>query len=418
MTVSASARPDREVTPPPPPARLTAALALLSFVEPLATNMYLPGFPEMTGELATDAAGVQLTLTAFLVGLAVGQLVLGPLSDRYGRRTPILVGTAVCTVATAVCAVAPTLEVLIALRFVMGFSGAAGVVVGRAVVTDVTSGPVAARIFGMLMALGGIAPIVAPLAGGVVVSDAGGWRAVFWVLAATSALMFLAALFFVPESLPAARRHSDGARGTLRAAASVLTNRQYLGYMLAFCLTAGALFCYIAASPFLFQDVLGFDVGEASVVFSAGALTATLSCVAAARLVSRHRPESLLATGLVVLVAASAAALAVTLAGDLTRFWALGLIGVGFLGLGQVFAAAPALALQRVPHAAGTGSAVLGTVQNALGAAVSPLMGIAGRHTVVPLFLGMTLCALGAGLALLLTRARPTVARPAVPTLP
>ncbi|SHF93663.1 multidrug effflux MFS transporter [Streptoalloteichus hindustanus] len=402
--VSARAAVSEPDTPPSPPGRLTATLALLSFVVPLSIDMYLPAFPAMAGELGTDAAGVQLTLTAFLIGLAVGQLVLGPLSDRYGRRTPILVGTAVCAMATALCAVAPSLGTLIALRFVMGFSGAAGVVVGRAVVTDLASGVVAARIFGVLMALGGIAPIVAPLAGGVILSGDRGWQAVFWVLTGISALMLLAAWFFVPESLPAERRQAGGLRGTFRAAGSVMTNRHYLGYTLAFCLATGALFCYVSASPFLLQNVLGFSVGQASIAFSACALTATLSSVAAARLVGRYRPALLLRVGLTLMVVASAAALVITLSGHLNRVWALGLVALAFLGLGQVFSTATALALERVPHATGTGSAVLGTLQSGLGALVAPLMGAAGEHSAVPLFVGMTLCALAAVLALLLTR--------------
>lgn len=386
------------------PGSLTTTLALLSFVVPLSTDMYLPGFPALARELSTDASGAQLTLTSFLFGLAAGQLVLGPVSDRYGRRKPILIGTGVCTVATALCALAPSLGLLIGLRFVMGFGGAAGVVVGRAVVSDLASGTAAAKTFGMLMALGGIAPIVAPLAGGAVVAGPGGWRAVFWVLTGASALMFLAALFLAPESLPAERRHAGGLRGTLRAAGRVLTDRSYLGHTLAFCFTGATLFCYIAASPFLLQNVLGLTVGQASAAFSAGALTATLSSAAAARLVGRYHPRLLLRLGLALLLATSALALLVTVIGQLNRSWALTLVAIGFLGLGQVFATAPALALERVPQAAGTGSALLGTLQSALGAAVAPLMGIAGDHTVVPLFFGMTLCALLATLALRLTR--------------
>ncbi|MFK4067028.1 multidrug effflux MFS transporter [Streptomyces sp. NPDC029674] len=397
--------------PPPPPGRLIATLALLSFVIPLSTDMYLPGFPAMTRDLSTDAAGVQLTLTAFLFGLAVGQLILGPLSDRYGRRKPILLGTGICTLVTALCALAPTLELLTGLRFLMGFSGAAAVVVGRAVVSDIASGAAATRIFGTLMALGGIAPIVAPLAGGAIVNGPGGWRTVFWVLAGATALMFLAALLLVPESLPAEHRHAPGIRTTLKAAVSVLTDRLYLGHTLAFCFASATLFCYIAASPFLLQNVLGFSVGEASTAFSVGALTATASSAAATRLVSRYGSRLLLNTGLAVLLMSSALALLVTATGNLNRVWALGLVGIGFLGLGQVFATAPALALARVPHAAGTGSAVLGTLQSILGAAVAPLMGIAGGHTVVPLFLGMTGCALIATLALWLTRQDPGLTR-------
>ncbi|MEU6525253.1 multidrug effflux MFS transporter [Streptomyces sp. NPDC046924] len=393
-----------------PAVTLTATLALLSFVMPLATDMYLPAFPRMADELNTNASGVQFTLTSFLIGMAAGQLVLGPLSDRYGRRTPILVGAAVCTAATALCALAPSLSVLIMLRFVTGFSGAAGLVVGRAVISDVASGTVAARLFGVLMALGGIAPIVAPLAGGAVVNDAGGWRGVFWVLAAVSLLMFLAALVFIPESLPKERRRPGGMAAILQTARSVLTDRAYVGYTLAFAFSCGALFCYIAGSPFLLQNVLGFSIGEASVAFSVGALTATISSTVNTKLVGAYDPGLLLRIGLTTLLAATTAALLVTLTGQLNRVLALSLIGIGFLGLGQVFGTATALAIERVPYAAGTGSAVLGTLQSVLGAVLAPLVGLGGKDTATPLFIGMAGCSLVAVLSLLLTRNSPPVA--------
>ncbi|GAA2577451.1 multidrug effflux MFS transporter [Streptomyces roseoviolaceus] len=387
-----------------PAALPTATLALLSFVLPLATDMYLPAFPAMADDLGTDASGVQLTLTAFLFGTAAGQMVLGPLSDRYGRRMPILTGAAVCTLATALCAAAPNLGVLIVLRFVTGFSGAAGLVVGRAVISDVATGAVAARLFGVLMALGGIAPIVAPLAGGAVVSNAGGWRGVFWILSGASLLMFLAALSFIPESLPKERRRPGGVGATLQAARSVLTDRAYVGYTLAFSFACGALFCYIAGSAFLLQNVLGFTVSQASVAFSLGALTATLSSTVNTKLVGRYHPRLLLRIGLATMLVATTAALLVTLAGQLNRVLALGLIGIAFLGIGQVFGTATALAIERVPHAAGTGSAVLGTLQSVLGGVASPLVGLGGEDTAVPLFVGMGSCSLIAVLALLLTR--------------
>ncbi|MEU7020270.1 multidrug effflux MFS transporter [Streptomyces sp. NPDC046203] len=395
--------PSTEGAPPRPAALPTATLALLSFVMPLATDLYLPAFPAMADDLGTDASGVQLTLTAFLFGVAAGQLVLGPLSDRLGRRKPILAGAAVCAVGTALCAMAPSLGVLIVLRFVTGFSGAAGLVVGRAVVSDVASGAVAARLFGVLTTLGGIAPIAAPLAGGAVVTHAGGWRGAFWVLAVATLLMFLAALFFVPESLPEERRRPGGG-STLRAACAVLGDRAYVGYTLAFSFACGALFCYIAGSAFLLQNVLGFTVGQASLAFSLGALTATLSSAVGTRLVGRYHPRLLLRAGLTVLLAATTAALLVTLSGRLGRAAALGLIGLAFLGIGQVFGTATALALERVPQAAGTGSAVLGTLQSLLGGIAAPLVGLGGAHTAVPLFAGMALCSLLAVLALLLTR--------------
>ncbi|MBE1486184.1 multidrug effflux MFS transporter [Plantactinospora soyae] len=390
------------------PVLLTVALVLLAFVPPMGIDMYLPAFPLMAEEFRTDPSGIQLTLTAFLVGLALGQLVLGPLSDRYGRRILILTGTALCAASAAACAIAPSLESLTVLRFLMGFSGAAGVVVGRAVVSDTAKGPAAARMFGILMALGGIAPIVAPLIGGAVISAAG-WRAVFGVLAAGSLLTFLITLVAVPESLPPERRHAGGLRSTLATARSLLRDRIYLGYTFAFGFGFAALFCYIAASPFFLQYVLRLTVGQASVAFAAGALVATLSSAVNAKIVGRISPVTLLRTGLAAMLTSSAALLGVTLAGQLDRIVVLGPLLLFFVGLGMMMGNATALAIQRVPHAAGTGSAVLGTLQAVLAATVAPLMGLGGRDVAEPLFLGMTVCVGLACLALRFTR-RPAVA--------
>ncbi|MEQ4300485.1 multidrug effflux MFS transporter [Plantactinospora sp. B6F1] len=397
--------------PGEPPARspgrsprlLLPALVLLAFVPPMGIDMYLPSFPRMADEFRTDPAGIQLTLTAFVIGLALGQLVLGPLSDRYGRRPLILAGTSVCAASAAACAFAPTLTTLTALRSVMGFSAAAGVVVGRAVISDTAQGPAAARMFGILMALTGIAPITAPLIGGVVTSAAG-WRAVWVTLAVGLLLTLLVALVGVPESLPPDRRHAGGLRATLGTARSLLTDRVYLGYICAFGFGFAALFCYIAASPFFLQYVLELSVRQAAVAFAAGALIATLSSAVNARVVGRGAsPAVLLRIGLAIMLVTTGGLLAVTLAGALDRAVAVALL-LFFVGLGMIMGNATALAIQRVPRAAGSGSAVLGTLQGVLAAVAAPLMGLGGRDNAVVLFLGMTGCVTVACLALLLTR--------------
>ncbi|MEU6821209.1 multidrug effflux MFS transporter [Streptomyces atriruber] len=378
---------------------LTAALALLSFVGPLSTDMYLPAFPRMAEELGTDASGVQLTLTAFLIGMTVGHLVLGPLSDRCGRRGPLLAGAAVCTVGTALCAVAPSLGWLVALRFVAGFSGAAGVVISRAVIADRLQGAASARLFGVLMTLAGIAPVLAPLAGGAVIG-ASGWRGVFWVLAGVSLLVTLAVVIGVPESLPPERRHRGGPRQVAATAREVLSDRAYVGYTLTFTFGFGMLFCYVAGSPFLLQNVLGMAVGTSSVAFSGGAVVAALSSAVGARLVRRVGPEVLLRGGLTAMLAGSCVLLALALGGLLSVAVCLPLLAVVCGGFGLVVANSAALALSRVPGASGVGSALLGTAQSALGAVVAPLVGLGGEHTAVPLFCGMALCSGGAVLAL------------------
>ncbi|MFJ5223885.1 multidrug effflux MFS transporter [Streptomyces sp. NPDC088400] len=385
-----------------PRSRLIAALVLLCFVGPLSTDMYLPAFPRMAAELRTDASGVQLTLTAFLVGMTVGHLVFGPLSDRYGRRGPLLVGAGVCAVATGLCAVAPELGGLAVLRFAAGFGGAAGVVIGRAVVSDVTEGAAAARLFGILMTLAGTAPVLAPLAGGAVIGAGGaGWRGVFWVLAGVALLVVVAVVVAVPESLPVSRRRTGGGRELLRSVRDVAGDRAYVGYSLAFTFAFGALFCYIAGAPFLLQNVLGLSVGVSSAYFACGAVFMALSSASGARLAGRIAPERLLSAGLYAMLAGTAALLGIAVADALTVAVYLPLMALVCGGLGLVTGNASSLAIARVPDAAGTGSALLGTAQSALGALVAPLVGLGGADAVVPVFGGMAVCG---GLAVLAGR--------------
>ncbi|WKV71869.1 multidrug effflux MFS transporter [Streptomyces sp. PCS3-D2] len=382
---------------------LTAALGLLSFVTPLATDMYAPAFPRMTGDLHSDASGIQLTLTAFLLGMGLGQLVLGPVSDRFGRRRPLLAGTAAMVAASLLCALAPSLDILIALRFVQGFGGAAGVVVGRAVISDVATGDAAARLFGTLMTLSGLGPIVAPLIGGAL-TESSGWRGIFLVLAGASALALVCSALLVPESLPADRRRAGGAGATAQALRDVLHNRAYLGYALSFALAFGMLFSYIAGSAFLFQEVLGLGVGHASLAFAAVGVIGTIASVVGTRLVGRFSPRGLLRSGLYVMAVCSAALYATALAGHLGLAGTMTLLCLVFVGMRLVTANAGALAQAQVPQAAGSGSAVLGTLQCALSALAAPLVGLGGEHTATPMFLSMTLCAALALGSLLLTR--------------
>ena len=239
---------------------LVAVLALMTAAGPLAIDMYLPAFPEMADDLGTTATGVQLTLTTFLLGLGLGQLVIGPLSDAVGRRTPLLVGSAACLLASVACAVAPNVELLAGARFLQGLAGAAGVVLARAMVSDTEHGAAAARLMGVLTVMSVIAPVVGPLLGGSILALAD-WRMVFWVQAAMVALMLVGAAVFARETLPAGERTTGGFAATTRAAREVLANRNYLGYALTFCFSFAALFAYIAASPFVIQTILGL-VGD------------------------------------------------------------------------------------------------------------------------------------------------------------
>ena len=190
------------------PARISAirwplllVLASLAALAPVATDLYLPGFPELGADFGAEASAVQLTLTSFLVGLAFGQLVMGPLSDRRGRRGPLIVSASVCVAAGVVCALAPTLPVLVLARLVQGFAGAGGMVIGRAIIADVVTGRAAARAFTLMITVGGVAPVLAPLVGGLL-ADPIGWRGMLWTVVVLCAAMLVGVLLVIPETHP------------------------------------------------------------------------------------------------------------------------------------------------------------------------------------------------------------------------
>lgn len=374
-----------------PSVSLILVLALLTMVSPLATDMYLPAFPQMAVDLGTTATGIQLTLTAFLIGLALGQLVIGPLSDGIGRRRPLLAGTLICLIASIVCALAPSVELMIVARFIQGFSGAAGVVLARAVISDTTQGAVAAKLMSLMMIIGGIAPVLAPVAGGAIVLTMG-WRGVFWVITIMVALMLLGTIFFVKETLPTERHQAGGVRALIRNGRFVLRNRPYLGYTFTFVFSFGAMFAYISASPFVLQNILGLSTLTYSIVFGVNALGMVITSALAMKLAAHASPSKVLGGGVVALVLTTAALLVVILTG-VNIVGTLILLFAVLASFGFIFGHATALALEQVTSYAGTGSAFLGALQFILGAAVSPLVGLAGEHDARPMGIAMVVLA-------------------------
>lgn len=383
--------------PCPVTGTLIVVLALLTAVAPLATDMYLPALPKMAGELGTTATGIQLTLTAFLLGLGLGQLFIGALSDATGRRRPILIGSLVCLGASIACALAPGVETLAAARFVQGLSGAAGVVLARAIIADTSRGAVAAKLQGVMVIISVIAPVAAPLTGGAIITNIG-WRAVFWVLAALTLIMCIGALTYVKETLPESARTRGGIKATVRGARAVLANRNYVGYLLTFCFAFTALFAYISASPFVIQNVMGMSTSAYTLVFSLNALVIVITSSVASALAGRVPYRHMITTGLTVAVLATAGLLVAILNGVPT-LPTLVLFACFQGSLGFVFSNATALALEEAGTHAGTGSAFLGFLQFTLAAVVSPLVGIMGEETAVPMSLAMIASLILAALA-------------------
>lgn len=387
-----------------PTAALIAVLALLNAVTPFSIDMYLSAFPEMASEFGVSPSTIQLSLTTFLIGLAVGQLIIGTLSDRYGRRRPLIIGTVACVAVSVACALAPSVALLIALRFAQGFCGAAGVVISRAVIADRSRGSRAARLFAVMMLIGVLAPITAPILGGVIVTGFG-WRAVFFALAVLNVLTLLGVLLAVQESLPEELRRPGGLKALGTSARTVLTNRFYLGYTLVMAFAAAAMFGYIAASPFVVQNILGFSPAAYSVTFGSCALAVGAGSMISARLVRTLPPRRVLIGGVSAMLVVTALMLFAVTVGHVVGWATIGLMA-GFMGsIGFVYANATALALSEVPHAAGTGSAVLGFLQYGMGAVTPPLVGLLGQASALPMGVVMFGAAALAALALfVLTR--------------
>lgn len=357
--------------------RLVLVLGFLIALGPLTIDMYLPALPAITADLHATAAAVQLTLTGTLAGLALGQLLIGPVSDAIGRRAPLLAGVAVHIVASVLCVVAPSLAILGTLRVVQGLGTAAAIVVAMAIVRDLFEGLAAAKLLSRLMLVMGAAPILAPTLGGIVLSWTS-WRGVFVVLAAFGIAIITVAARALPETLPAQRRRYGGVLGTIRDYGRLFSDRAYIGLILVAGLAMAALFAYVSGSSFVFQEQYGMSEQQFGFVFGAGAVGLITATQFNVRLLRRWTPSQILAAslGFGALAALALLVSAATgfggLAGVLVPLWLV------LASVGLALPNAPALALSRHGEAAGTAAALLGAVQFGIGALAAPLVGLLG----------------------------------------
>ena len=373
-------------------------LASLAAVAPIATDLYLPGFPELGADLAVSASGVQLTLTAFLVGMALGQLVMGPLSDRVGRRSPLIASAVVCVVAGAASALAPSLPVLLGARFLQGLAGAGGMVIGRAVIADLVTGRAAAKALTLVLTVGGVAPVLAPLVGSLLLGPVG-WRGLMWCVTALCLAMLVGVLMVLPESLPVESRTASGT-SLHRSVGSVLGRRSFLPPLGVFTLAFGLMMAYISASPFVYRSVVGWSEVGYGLAFGVNAIGLISAGWVSSRLVDRVEPARI-ARGSVA-AQASAALAFVVLAATKAPTWTLPVaIFVAVAAGGGILGNSAAIAMGHVRDLAGTGSAVLGFSQFALGAVVSPIVGLGGESSALVPAVVMAACSAS---ALLLSR--------------
>jgi len=367
---------------------LVATVVFLTAIAPLATDMYVPAFPRVAHDLTATATQVQLTLTTFFVGMGFGQLIGGPVSDQRGRRRPLLAAILVMTAASVACAISPTITVMTVARLAQGFSGGWAMVIGRAVIIDLATGSRLIRVLNLIAGVGGIAPIVGPLLGALIL-QVSHWRVSFWVVAALGVAMTICVLLAVPESLPPERRHGGGLKAFAIAGRQVLGHRRYIGYLVVSSSAMAALFAYVATSAFVLQSMNGLPPIAYSVDFAANAGGLTIAALAAAHLAGR------VATRKVIFVGQLAALLAglAMLIGALWFGTPLLLAIVCFFALmtaqGLIGPNGGALASAEVPDHPGTSSAVLGCVQWIVAGCVAPIAGLGGETSAVPLALLM-----------------------------
>lgn len=360
--------------------RLLLALALLSATAPIATDLYLPSFLDVQESLRTDATHVQLTLTAFLIGVAVGQVLWGPVSDRFGRRNPLLIGSAVAVLAGVVVVISPNIEILIASRFLQAVAAAAGMVIARAIIADLLVGFAGARSMTLMMTIQSLAPVLAPVIGGVLAGHVS-WRGVLGVILAATVLQLLMALTSVPETLPAADRAS---RLGYRDLVGRFGKPAFLAYVFTQAFAFGSLMSYISSSSFVYQRVLGTSSFVYGLCFAVNALGMTAAGLVAARLSRRHvHPAHVIRVAVPVLLVASVCVLVAVLSSAPVLLVVP--LFVAVTAVGFVMGNSAALAMEHTRDAAGAGSAVLGGVMFLVGGAVSPLGGLAGDDTAVPM---------------------------------
>ncbi len=365
------------------------ALILLTGVSPLATDMYLPALPGMARELHSSAAVMGLTLTAFLIGIALGQIALGPISDAFGRRPFVVGGPIAFLLLSLACAAAPNGPLLVAIRFLQGLAGAAGVVCGRAVISDFYRGGQADRRQAAAIAAGLIGPVVAPGIGGLILT-VGSWRTIFLVLSAVAVLMVVGGVFGVPETLPPAERHPPSVRATVGRMGELLSDRRFRTHVITGALATCGFFTYIGGSSFVLQDHYGISASRYSLVFAVNATAMVITSAVTTALIIRVGARLIRIVGLVVTTAATA----VLLASAVGRFDSFALTWVLLAcvtaGMGLVLPSTLALGQRAGRRYAGTASALQGGLQFAAGALMTPMAALLGAHSLLPMALLMS----------------------------
>lgn len=377
--------------------RLALLLGLFSTLGPFTIDMYLPAFPEIAKQFDSTASWVQFSLTACLLGLGLGQLVMGSLSDVYGRRNPLLISMAVYVVSSLACAFSPNIGLLIVFRFVQGFAASAGIVISRAIARDLYSGHELTKFFSLLLLVGNLGPLAAPVAGSGILSFTT-WIGVFIALSLLGTYLWGMTNWRLGETLPADRRRPGNFAQQLRNYGSLLRDRQFVGYMLAQGIMIAGVFAYVSGTPFIYQKIYGATPAEFALLFGSNGISLIIGSQVVGRMAHRVSEQAFVLFGLWLALLASVAVLAAAVVhGPLFSLVIPLFLFVAAIGITST--AAFPLAMESQADMAGSAAALLGVIPFLLGAVVAPLVGIGGEDTAVPLGVIILLTSITAMLA-------------------
>ncbi|GAA0500682.1 Bcr/CflA family efflux MFS transporter [Salinibacillus aidingensis] len=363
---------------------LAFLLGMLGILGPLNIDMYLPSFPGIADDLHTSASLVQLSLTTCLIGLAIGQIIIGPISDSQGRRTPLLISISLFALSSFICAIAPNITTLVIGRFLQGFTASAGVVLSRAVVRDVFSGRELTKFFALLMVINAVAPMIAPMAGGAILAlPFASWETIFYFLGIIGILIVLTVAWKLKETLPEERRIPGSVGNTIKTMGSLMKDRSFIGYALVVGFVHGGSFAYVSGTPFVYQGIYGVSPQVYGVLFGINGLAIISGSFIIGRLGGIIPERKLLRTA--VIIALSATTVILTMAIIEGPLFSLVIpIFIYMTSMGMVLTSTFTLAMEHQEKRAGSASAVLGMLPLLLGSLVSPLVGL-DESTAVPM---------------------------------
>lgn len=365
--------------------RLQLALLLgsLAILGPFTIDMYLPSFPTIVEEFGTTASFVQISLTTCLLGLGVGQLIIGPMSDVKGRKKPLRFFLILYLLASVACSFAPSIAIFIVARFIQGFAAAAGIVISRAIVRDVYSGKELTKFFALLMLVNNLGPIIAPVAGSSVLALAD-WRIVFLVLACVGCILFFTITFKLDETLPVDKRVPSNLKLTLKNFGTLLRDRQFLGYALTQGFIVAGIFAYVSGTPFVYQNIYHVSPQVFSLLFGMNGIALMIGTQVVGRFTDVISEKTFLKIGLFIAnISGIVLIIAISLKAPLPAIVVPIFFFVSTIGI--ISTTSFSLAMESQGHIAGSASALLGLLPFILGSLTAPLVGIAGEDTAIPM---------------------------------